>query len=784
MLPQLMKAAGEGRPTRLTRKNDGREYQALLVSPQAAEEAGCDLAAAPAWPTAQARKKLGELVQHAAEGRPQVLRRHSTPVAVLISHAAPHRPAGPAPADQNRPADAPEPAQTPATRPPGHAAPAFVPGTTEPAAPAAEPTADPTAAAPRPAPRHLAPLADALANLPTPADAGQAPDAPARLPGLPTGLTTLDQALGGLQAGRFYLVAGAPGAGASLLATQAARTTALTGHLPVLYAASGLTRADVAARLIAAHTPVDYRRLRAAALTPHERQAVAETTGLLTGAPLLIDDGADLDTTAITSTVPDIDRLALLVIDRLQAAHDPRLPLSGPQAITDAVQALAHLAHTHHLPVLAALDTDDPHLLTALSADLTLTLTRDDTHARLTITERDLGPLATIALTADLTHARFTDADAPREATRQPTQPHLGTIAPTGTPTAPPPPAAPHPSASAPTAARPDPKPAPTRRRPAQPQGRIPELIHRAVHEALAAHNGDLQTATAELQRRAIPDVMALLDTCRIGARYDIVGHPPLPDILRRKTAHGADDVWEARPNWTRPDAPSDSHEVTALDINGAYLSALKTHLPLGALEYSTGNVHSHRRSGIHLITPPEWEHHSYLPNPLGSRDEPGPVWVTEPTLRLLQRLATENYGHLCDPPVIHESWTSGSTEQLFEKFRQILRDAREEAITENDEVTLEYVKSMYSKFVSTMGESNFNREIYRPDWMHIIRSQAFVNLWLKAHKAHTAGLTVIRVMGTDELHVAGDWRHIFTEGRGVSQVKVKGVYPLPASKP
>ncbi|MBQ1094471.1 transcriptional regulator, partial [Streptomyces sp. B93] len=322
-----------------------------------------------------------------------------------------------------------------------------------------------------------------------------------------------------------------------------------------------------------------------------------------------------------------------------------------------------------------------------------------------------------------------------------------------------------------------------TPRRAPQTQSRIPQLITNAVHEALTTHNGDLTAATAELQRKAIPDAMALLDACRISARYDVVGHPPLPDILRKKSAHGADDVWEARPNWARPDTPPGPHDVTALDINGAYLSALKTHLPLGALEYSTGNVHSRRRSGIHLITPPEWEHHSHLPNPLGNREEPGPVWVTEPTLRLLQRLATDTYGHLCEPPVIHASWTSGSTEHLFEKFRQVLRDAREKAITEEDEVTLEYVKSMYSKFVSTMGESNFNRAIYRPDWMHIIRSQAFVNLWLKAHKAHTAGLTVMRVMGTDELHIAGDWRGVFTEGRGVSQVKVKDIYTLPTGE-
>ncbi|MFI1396110.1 helix-turn-helix domain-containing protein [Streptomyces sp. NPDC020681] len=309
-----------------------------------------------------------------------------------------------------------------------------------------------------------------------------------------------------------------------------------------------------------------------------------------------------------------------------------------------------------------------------------------------------------------------------------------------------------------------------------QPSSELPDLIGDAVRAALEKHGGDVEAAAAALLRRAIPDAMILLDACRKGARYDIIGHPWIPDVLRKKTAKGPDEVWEARPKWTRPQLPSGRHEITALDINGAYLSALKTHLPLGELEHSTGGGHDRRRAGVHLITPPAWHHDDVLPNPIGNRDEPGPLWVTEPTLRLLLRLSSAKYG-LCEPPVIHESFTSGATENLLEKFRGVLRDARDKAIEESDDVTLEYVKAMYSKFVSTMGESNYNRELYRPDWMHIIRSQAFANLWMKAHKAHDEGLTVVRAMGTDELHVMGDWRRVFPEGRGVSEVKIKDVY-------
>ncbi|MBO4253170.1 helix-turn-helix domain-containing protein [Streptomyces griseorubiginosus] len=305
-----------------------------------------------------------------------------------------------------------------------------------------------------------------------------------------------------------------------------------------------------------------------------------------------------------------------------------------------------------------------------------------------------------------------------------------------------------------------------------------PDLIASAVAAALEEHAGDADAATAALTKRAIPDAMALLDHSRKGGRYDVIAHPWLPDILRKQTARGADQIWEARPRWTRPELPPGEHEVTALDVNGAYLSALKTHLPLGQLEHSTGNHHDRRRAGVHLITPPPWEHEAFLPNPIGSRDEPGPLWVTEPTLRLLLRLSGPKYG-LCEPPEIHESWTSGATEGLLEKFRVALKDARERAIADGDEVTLEYVKAMYSKFVSTLGESNYNRELYRTDWMHLIRSQAFANLWWKAHRAYDEGLMVVRAMGTDELHVIGDWRAVFPEGRGVTEVKVKDVYTV-----
>ncbi|MFD3722941.1 helix-turn-helix domain-containing protein [Streptomyces sp. NPDC058674] len=300
------------------------------------------------------------------------------------------------------------------------------------------------------------------------------------------------------------------------------------------------------------------------------------------------------------------------------------------------------------------------------------------------------------------------------------------------------------------------------------------------VHDVLAEHAGDVDAAQAELIKAAIPDVMALLKASRVGGRYEHSEFPPTAEILRKRSQKGADEIWEGRPKWRNASALAAAKagaqlDVTALDMNAAYLSALKCWLPIGQLREDTSGVHDPKKSGVHLITPADWEH-ADLPNPLGNRMEPGELWVSESTLRLLLDCARQG---LADAPTIHRSLVSGATEGLLEKLRRALAETRKNALAEGDELTVAYVKSMYSKLVSTVGESTANRELRRPDWMHIIRAKAFANLWMKANKAHKAGLQVVEISGTDELHVVGDWRSVFSEGRDLNQVKEKSTYLL-----
>ncbi|WP_051371487.1 DnaB-like helicase C-terminal domain-containing protein [Streptomyces sp. 142MFCol3.1] len=313
-----------------------------------------------------AQRDLGELVALAADGQPQVLKRYKTPVAVLL------------------PADGPI-SLTPLDTTAQHGAATAGGAVTSQPSPSRE------------SGRRLATLGDAIGAMFASGPVG----------GPNFGLAGLDGATGGLQQGRLTLVAAPPNVGGSLLGLAAARQTALVDNRRVLYAASGPNRDDILRRIVSAETGGDYPRLKQGRLTEHEQDVAQQ----LVQAPLLIDDGSDLTAEAIAETAPHVQDLALVVVDRLQAAHSARLPLSG-NGLPDASQVLAGLARTLRVPVLAVVDSDDPTLLALLDADVLLTLApaEDPSKVQVTVAERDFGAIGSAYLQPDLLHARFLDA--------------------------------------------------------------------------------------------------------------------------------------------------------------------------------------------------------------------------------------------------------------------------------------------------------------------------------------------------------------------------------------
>ncbi|MFE2472651.1 type II toxin-antitoxin system prevent-host-death family antitoxin [Streptomyces mirabilis] len=367
----LVKRAEDDGVTTLIHRMGSKREDRVLLAPLDRFPAARKADAFPSWALSAAQKDFGTLVSQAASGQPQVLRRNNTPVAVLL------------PADPHT--------STPSSDP---AAPSG-------AAPAGGAVNSQGQQDRESAPRRLATLGDAIGSVLTTGPAG----------GPTFGLPGLDAATGGLQPGRLTIVAARPDVGGSLLGLAAARTTALVDHRTVLYAASGPNRDDVFRRILSAETGGDYPRLKQGRLTAREQEVARQL--VQAGDVLLIDDGSNLTAEDIAETAPHMEGLALVVVDRLQATHSARLPLSGNR-LPDASQILSGLARTLHVPVLAVVDSDDPTLLSLLDADvlLTLTATTDPDKVQVTVAERDFGVIGSAYLRPDLLHARFLDAGA------------------------------------------------------------------------------------------------------------------------------------------------------------------------------------------------------------------------------------------------------------------------------------------------------------------------------------------------------------------------------------
>ncbi|MFK0026191.1 type II toxin-antitoxin system prevent-host-death family antitoxin [Streptomyces sp. NPDC090798] len=815
----LVKRAEDDGVTTLIHKREDRVLLAPLDRFPAARKAD----AFPSWVLSAAQKEFGDLISRAAQGQPQVLRRNTTPVAVLL------------PVDTHASALSSDPAAPSGAVPAGGAVNSQGQQDRE------------------SVPRRLATLGDAIGSVLTVGPAG----------GPTFGLPGLDAATGGLQPGRLTLVAAAPNVGGSLLGLAAARTTALVDHRTVLYAASGPNRDDVFRRILSAETGGDYPRLKQGRLTDYEQDVARQL--MQAGDVLLIDDGSNLTAEDIAETAPHMEGLALVVVDRLQAAHSARLPLSGNR-LPDASQILSTLARTLHVPVLAVIDSDDPTLLSLLDADVLLTLTTTDPgRVQVTVAERDFGVIGSAYLRPDLLHARFGDAEAApvagtgSEEWRLHTTPEERELADAALPytsgaqkglpsalthllaalrtaladgeqaaidelaaslaqaaAAPPqmPDTAEGRRLAAALHAYNAPAPAGATAQPSAPESARPAAASGAVADADdedAARDDDDGLVPGdeedEPETAVFPALRILKDSVTRSKMH------PVPVIRLEDREDGpwpliSEDM-DGEPRWVHPDVTStrvahtrengkrvrrDQLDVPAsfgdgvlclIDRNGSFPSACSA-VPLAPnklLHTGPLDAFDKTKAGIYQIDIPDWDYPG-MPHPLGRLidrpDDQGRVWVTTPHIKQLERLHRE--GHLTAPVTIHDSWTGKANESLFKPFYTAAREARTELIQAGGEPYKNY-KTRLSIALRLLWPKRPSQRspFWRPDWRMSMVAEASVRHWLNAFKAVQEGHTLVALRNVD---AAIFWTPDETPpgtyrlGTGFGQVKAKFIQP------
>jgi replicative DNA helicase len=142
--------------------------------------------------------------------------------------------------------------------------------------------------------------------------------------GIPTGFSTLDEMLGGLQRGQMLVVAGRPGMGKSALGLDLARSAAKAGYT-VGVVSLEMAGEALAMRVLSVESEVDSNRMRTGRLRadpPHEDWvALTGAASRINALPIYIDDSSAISLGTLRSRARQLQMdvgLDVLIVDYLQ----------------------------------------------------------------------------------------------------------------------------------------------------------------------------------------------------------------------------------------------------------------------------------------------------------------------------------------------------------------------------------------------------------------------------------------------------------------------------------
>lgn len=142
-----------------------------------------------------------------------------------------------------------------------------------------------------------------------------------RLNGLPTGLTEVDDLLGGLQGGQFIVVAGRPGTGKSSFGLRLMEQVGLIEKKPLVMFTLEVTSQQVVQNLLCSHNRLDGQKLRRGFVTAEEIQQLLISAGEFEKTNILIDDSSALtpfDLRTRCRRLKADNDIQLIIVDYLQ----------------------------------------------------------------------------------------------------------------------------------------------------------------------------------------------------------------------------------------------------------------------------------------------------------------------------------------------------------------------------------------------------------------------------------------------------------------------------------
>ncbi|MCK4965342.1 MAG: replicative DNA helicase, partial [Dehalococcoidia bacterium] len=170
-----------------------------------------------------------------------------------------------------------------------------------------------------------------------------------------SGYHALDDILGGLRRSDMIVLAARPSAGKTSLALSIARNAAVQQKARVAIFSVEMAREQLVQRLLASEAGVDSKQLRLGQQTEAEERRIMEATGVLSEAPIFIDDSPILRMVEMKSKARRLHYergIDLIIVDYLQLVRGDGRE-GRVQEVTEISRSIKELARELNVPVIA-----------------------------------------------------------------------------------------------------------------------------------------------------------------------------------------------------------------------------------------------------------------------------------------------------------------------------------------------------------------------------------------------------------------------------------------------
>src|SRR6185369_2689326 len=174
--------------------------------------------------------------------------------------------------------------------------------------------------------------------------------------GVPSGWDDLDKLTSGWQPGDLIILAGRPSMGKSSAAVNMAENAAIRQGVPVAIFSLEMSKEQLAMRLLCSQSEVSLQKVRTGYLGNEDWPRLTTGAGLLTQAPILIDDSPSLSVLELRAKCRRLKadkKLGLVVIDYLQLMRSSTQAENRVQEISQISRGLKGLAKELEVPIIA-----------------------------------------------------------------------------------------------------------------------------------------------------------------------------------------------------------------------------------------------------------------------------------------------------------------------------------------------------------------------------------------------------------------------------------------------